>query len=83
MFVIGSFGCPEYPPPEEQIRIAISTLDELDVPYVLARGETLDNVSAILPSLVQESGGRGLLSNWVKQMEVLRQPAILGFVREL
>ena len=70
----------EYPPSEEQIRIVLSTLNEINTPYILARGSPPDPIGAILPSLVQESGGRGLLGTWVKQFAVLQHPAILGFM---
>ena len=77
---IRSFGSLEYPPSEEQIRIVLSTLNEIKTPYILARGSPPDSIAAILPSLVQESNGRGLLGTWVKQFAILQYPAILGFM---
>lgn len=75
-----SFGSLEYPATKADLFLLLDTLDELDLPYMLAQGTAPDDIATDLPARVEQSGKNGMLSTWFPQVTVLKHPAILAFL---
>ena len=75
-YLINSFGGSLYPPTAQQLQILLETLDELDQPFILARGKPPPDCLEVLTRTFDQTGvkGKGILLEWTPQRRILNHP---------